>query len=50
VVIGLVGFNQQGLASYEKAGFKRDGYFYDHRNHDFVMMSILEDVFRAGNS
>lgn len=54
ISIGVVGFNQQALAFYEKVGFRRegvqrDGYFYDHRFSDFIMMSILEDEFRALN-
>jgi diamine N-acetyltransferase len=50
VSIGVVGFNEKALRFYEKIGFKRegiqrDGYFYNHRYSDFVMMSILEDEF-----
>ncbi len=52
IAIGVVGFNDKALRFYEKVGFKRegiqrDGYFYRHKFHDFVMMSILEDEFRA---
>jgi len=52
VAIGVVGFNQRAIRFYEKIGFEqegvqRDGYFYDHRYFDFVMMSILEDEFRS---
>jgi diamine N-acetyltransferase len=52
VALGVVGFNERALRFYEKVGFKRegiqrDGYYHDHRYHDFVMMSILEDEFRA---
>jgi len=51
VSVGVVGFNERALRFYEKVGFKReglqrDGYYYDHAFHDFVMMSILEDEFR----
>ncbi len=54
ISIGVVGFNEQALRFYEKIGFKhegiqRDGYYYNHRYSDFVMMSILEDEFRALN-
>ena len=47
-----MGFNEEVLGFYEKVGFKRegvqrDGYYYDHQYDDFVMMSILEDEFRA---
>lgn len=52
ISIGVVGFNDKALKFYEKVGFKkegiqRDGYYYDHKYSDFVMMSILEDEFRA---
>ena len=52
VAVGVVGFNQRALRFYECVGFRRegiqrDGYFYDHQNHDFVMMSLLADEFRA---
>jgi diamine N-acetyltransferase len=51
VSVGVVGFNERALRFYEKAGFKREGveregYYYAHEYHDFVMMSILEDEFR----
>jgi diamine N-acetyltransferase len=51
VAVGVVGFNAKALHFYEKVGFKkeglqRDGYFYDHAFHDFVMLSILEDEFQ----
>lgn len=50
--IGVVGFNERALKFYEKVGFRRegiqrDGYFSNHQFSDFVMMSILEDEFRA---
>lgn len=52
ISIGVVGFNQRALAFYEKVGFQRegvqrDGYFYQHHFSDFIMMSILEEEFRA---
>lgn len=52
LAIGVVGFNERALRFYEKIGFKRegvqrDGYFYNHKFCDFVMMSILEDEYRA---
>ena len=45
--IGVVGFNDQALRFWEKAGFRqegvqRDGYLCDGKYHDFIMMSILE--------
>jgi diamine N-acetyltransferase len=52
VAVGVVGFHQEALRFYETVGFKkeglqREGYYYNHEYHDFVMMSILEDEFRA---
>lgn len=52
IAIGVVGFNERALRFYEKMGFRRegvqrDGYYYNHQYYDFVMMSILEDEFRA---
>ena len=52
VAVGVVGFNEAALRFYEKVGFRRegiqrDGYYYDHKYHDFVMMSILENEYRA---
>ncbi|MBI3948626.1 MAG: GNAT family N-acetyltransferase [Armatimonadetes bacterium] len=50
--VGVVGFNERALRFWEKIGFRRegvqrDGYYLDHAYHDFVMMSILEQEFRA---
>jgi diamine N-acetyltransferase len=52
VALGVVSFNEKALDFYEKVGFtregiQRDGYFYNHRYYDFIMMSILEDDYRA---
>jgi RimJ/RimL family protein N-acetyltransferase len=52
VAVGVVGFNQRALRFYDKVGFRRegvqrDGYYHGHEYCDFVMMSILEDEFRA---
>jgi diamine N-acetyltransferase len=52
VAIGVVGFNTPALRFYEQAGFRRegvqrDGYYYQHKYHDFIMLSILEDEFRT---
>ena len=51
VSIGVVGFNKKAIEFYKKAGFKeegiqRDGYYYNHKYYDFVMMSILDSEFR----
>jgi diamine N-acetyltransferase len=50
VAIGVVGFNTGALNFYEQLGFRREGiqregYYYDHRYHDFVMMGMLEHEF-----
>ena len=52
VSIGVVGFNERAIRFYETVGFKRegiqrDGYYYNHEYHDFVMMSLLDDEFRS---
>ncbi|HWQ04258.1 MAG TPA: GNAT family protein [Longilinea sp.] len=54
ISIGVVGFNHKALAFYEKMGFQRegiqrDGYFFNHEFSDFILLSILEDEFRAKN-
>ena len=51
VAIGVVGFNTSALSFYERVGFRRegiqrDGYYFEHQYHDFIMMSMLEDEFR----
>jgi RimJ/RimL family protein N-acetyltransferase len=51
VAIGVVGFNEPALRFYEKVGFRREGvqregYYFDHKFHDFIMMSMLETEFR----
>ncbi len=53
VAVGVVGFNKRAISFYESVGFKqegvqRDGYFYNHSYHDFIMMSLLEDEFLGG--
>lgn len=52
VSIGVVGFNVNALKFWRHLGFKeegiqRDGYFCDGDYSDFIMMSILEDDYRA---
>jgi RimJ/RimL family protein N-acetyltransferase len=51
VAVGVVGFNEEALQFYEKVGFtregiQRDGYYFNHDYHDFVMMSLLEDEYQ----
>jgi RimJ/RimL family protein N-acetyltransferase len=52
VSVGVVGLNERALRYWESLGFKRegaerDGYYCDSKYSDFVMMSILEDEYRA---
>jgi RimJ/RimL family protein N-acetyltransferase len=52
ISIGVVGFNKRALKFWESLGFKKEGvkrddYFYDCTYSDCVMMSILEDEYRA---
>lgn len=54
VSLGVVGFNERALRFYESVGFRRegvqrDGYFYDGRYHDFIMMSLLAEEYRAAS-
>lgn len=40
------------MSVYEKVGFKQEGVqrevlFYNHQYHDSILMSILEDEYRA---
>jgi RimJ/RimL family protein N-acetyltransferase len=46
VAVGIVGLNTQSIMFYEKLGFKKEGiqeqgYFYDGKFSDFVMMRML---------
>lgn len=52
VAVGVVGFHEPALRFWERLGFRRegvqrDGYFHGGGFHDFVMMSVLEDEWRA---
>lgn len=51
ISIGVVGFNARALEFWQKVGFKiegvqRDGYYFNHKYHEFIMMSILEEEYR----
>jgi RimJ/RimL family protein N-acetyltransferase len=55
VAIGVVGFHEPALRFWERLGFRREGvqregYLLDGAFHDFVMMSILEDEWRAAEA
>lgn len=50
IAIGVVGFNAAALSFYKKVGFKQEGvqeqgYYYNYRYYDFVMMRILREEF-----
>lgn len=52
IELGAYIFNERALHVYEKVGFKREGlkrqsWYYDHLYYDTVIMSILEDEYRA---
>lgn len=52
IALGVFDFNEQAIRFYEKMGFRRegvmrDGYFCNHAYHDVIMMSMLEDEYRA---
>ena len=53
VALGVAGFNEDAVRFYERHGFKREGiqregYYFNHKYHDFVMMSLLEEEYRNG--
>ncbi len=50
--IGVFDFNAEAIRYYEKNGFRRegvlrDGYFCDGAFHDVILMSVLENEYRA---
>jgi RimJ/RimL family protein N-acetyltransferase len=50
IAIGVVGFNTNALEFYKRVGFKQEGiqeqgYYYNYRYYDFIMMRILRDEF-----
>ena len=52
VSVGVVGFNRRALRfwrglGFRKEGVQRDGYLCDGEYSDFVMMSILENEYKA---
>lgn len=52
VELQVFGYNERAIKAYEKVGFTREGVqrqglYYNHRYHDSILMSMLEDEFRA---
>ena len=52
VWLNVYGFNQRGIKSYEKCGFKREGVlreyrFIDGKYHDAILMAVLEQEYRV---
>lgn len=52
IELNVFSYNQHAMRVYEKVGFKQEGVqrealFYDHKYHDSILMSILEDEYRA---
>ena len=52
IELGVYAFNPRALHVYEKLGFKKEGVrrdmlYYNHRYVDEIVMSILEDEYRA---
>jgi Acetyltransferases, including N-acetylases of ribosomal proteins len=52
IELNVFSFNERAVHVYEKLGFKREGVqrealFYDHQYYDSILMSILEDEYRA---
>ena len=53
VDLGVFDFNTSAIACYERVGFRREGVLRDHRRAgerywSLILMSILEDEWRAG--
>jgi RimJ/RimL family protein N-acetyltransferase len=52
IELNVFSYNERAIHVYEKLGFKKEGVqrealYYDHAYHDSIIMSILEDEFRA---
>jgi RimJ/RimL family protein N-acetyltransferase len=52
IELNVFAYNERAAYVYEKLGFKvegrqRDALYYNHQYHDSILMSILEDEYRA---
>jgi RimJ/RimL family protein N-acetyltransferase len=52
IELNVFSYNERAIHTYEKLGFKREGVqrdalYYNHEYHDSILMSILEDEYRA---
>ncbi|MGM1048468.1 MAG: GNAT family N-acetyltransferase [Bacillota bacterium] len=52
IELQVFAYNERAIKAYEKVGFSREGVqrdalYYNHQYHDSIMMSILEDEYRA---
>jgi RimJ/RimL family protein N-acetyltransferase len=52
IELNVFSYNARAIRAYEKLGFQREGVqrealYYNHQYHDSIIMSILEDEYRA---
>lgn len=52
IELQVFAYNERAIKAYEKAGFSKEGVqrdilYYNHRYHDSILMSILEDEYRT---
>jgi RimJ/RimL family protein N-acetyltransferase len=52
IELNVFSYNERAIRAYEKLGFTKEGVqrealYYDHKYHDSIIMSILEDEYRA---
>jgi RimJ/RimL family protein N-acetyltransferase len=55
VELNVFSYNERAIHVYQKLGFKKEGVqrealYYNHQYHDSIIMSILEDEYRALHS